>query len=206
MPNKNLKEGVILNVYETKLQNGTPRVARVRRQHTSIPGRYIIEYLDTGEEERNVSYKRCTFNYDNLEGGGDAKTIIQNFDENNFNVNDIIVIGNESDISLFEPNGYWGVKRVRLDKFKIVKIIDLRPKSIKEWADTEFELQTLQIPTDGLVIQGWYIDKGLDWTLSPTSSRPMGSWQFIEFHVTEEGVDNRYAKKINPIKSNGKKK
>ena len=64
MPNKNLKNGDILNVYLSKLHNNTPRVARVRRPHTSIAGRYIVEYLDTGEEERNVSYKRCTFNYE----------------------------------------------------------------------------------------------------------------------------------------------
>ena len=60
MPDKNLKEGDILNVYANKTQQGSPRIARVRRSHTSIPGRYIMEYLDTGEEERNISYKRCT--------------------------------------------------------------------------------------------------------------------------------------------------
>ena len=61
MPNKNLLKGDVLHVFMNKNHEGTPRQARVRRPHLSIPGRYIVEYLDTGEEERNVSYKRCKY-------------------------------------------------------------------------------------------------------------------------------------------------
>ena len=110
MPNKNLKNGDILIVYLSKLHNNTPRDARVRSPHTSIAGRYIVEYLDTGEEERNVSYKRCTFNYDNLEGGGLGESIADNIrkatDEDRFKLGQIIEYDDE-----YSPDNRFFLKK-----------------------------------------------------------------------------------------------
>ena len=85
MPNKNLLKGDVLHVFMNKNHEGTPRQARVRRPHLSIPGRYIVEYLDTGEEERNVSYKRCKYaslgnknsdNWDLISEGSPKHTVV----------------------------------------------------------------------------------------------------------------------------------
>ena len=85
MPNKNLLKGDVLHVFMNKNHEGTPRQARVRRPHLSIPGRYIVEYLDTGEEERNVSYKRCKYaslgnknsdNWDLISEGSAKHTVV----------------------------------------------------------------------------------------------------------------------------------
>ena len=48
-------------MFINKNHEGTPRQARVAKTTSKCSRRYIVEYLDTGEEERNVSYKRCKY-------------------------------------------------------------------------------------------------------------------------------------------------